>query len=108
MKLLTRAEEGKLLAEKVTLLDNHIALLNSRIIELEGMVKAYELVGNFNDSLITSYKAEIAIMKEQRKLFEGAIKDNEKVIRKLKRKVFWTSLGGVAGIGAMTVLLLTK
>lgn len=107
-KLLTKAEEGKLLAEKVTHLDNHIALLNSRIIELEGMIKAYELTQGFNDSLISSYKQEIAIMKDQRKIFEIEIARLNKEIRRYKRKLFWRTAGGVTLAAAGVYLYLTK
>lgn len=108
VKLLTKAEEGKLLAEKVTHLDNHITLLNSRIIELEGIGRAYELTEGLKDSLINSYKAEIEVMKDQRKIFETEIARLNKEIRRYKRKLFWRTAGGATLLAAATYFYLTK
>lgn len=108
IKLLTKAEEGKVLAEKVTLLNENIFLLNQRIMEKEQMVAAYEQINKENDSLIASYKAEIKLMQDQRKIFETEITACKKEIRRYKRKLFWRTAGGVmiAGVGAY--LYLTK
>lgn len=92
-------------AEQKKVLDEQVVLLNQRISGYELMVQQYK---DKDTATVGSYEREIAIMKDQRKIFEDAIKGNEKVIRKLKRKVFWTSAAGVAGMGTMAFLLLTK
>jgi Tfp pilus assembly protein PilN len=107
-KLLTKAEEGKLLGEKVILLNNQIALLDQRIIEKSQMVAAYEQINTENDSLIASYKKEILLMTDQRKILEQAIKEREKEIKRYKRKLFWRTAGGVMLVGAGAYLYLTK
>lgn len=92
-------------AEQKKVLDEQVILLNQRIAGYELMIKEYK---EKDTATVGGYEREIALMKDQRKIFEGQIKDNEKVIRKLKRKVFWTSAAGVAGMGTMAFLLLTK
>lgn len=97
-RILTAAEQKKVL-------DEQVVLLNQRISGFELIVQQYK---DKDTATVGSYERQIAIMKDQRIIFEGQIKQNEKIIRKLKRKVFWTSAAGVAGMGVMAYLLLTK
>lgn len=97
-RILTAAEQKKVL-------DEQVILLNQRIAGYEEMVKQYK---DKDTATVGSYEREIGLMKDQRKVLEDQIKANEKVIRKLKRKVFWTASFGVAGMGALTFLYLTK
>jgi septal ring factor EnvC (AmiA/AmiB activator) len=83
------------------LLDQNIELLNQRIAGLQTR-------DSLNEKIINSYVSEIAVMKEQRAVFENQLKENEKTIRKLNRKVRWVSIAGIAGMGALTFLYLTK
>lgn len=97
-RILTAAEQKKVL-------DEQVVILNERIAGYEAMIKHFQ---DKDTATVGSYEREIALMKDQRKILEDQIKGNEKVIRKLKRKVFWTSVVGVAGMGTMAFLLLTK
>jgi hypothetical protein len=97
-RILTAAEQKKVL-------DEQVILLNQRIAGFELVIKEYK---EKDTATVGSYERQISTMKEQRKIFEDQIKQNEKIIRKLKRKVFWTSAAGIAGMGTMAFLLLTK
>src|SRR5688500_12673435 len=86
-KIFIAAQQKKVLAERIVLLDQNIELLNQRISGLQSQ-------DSLNEKIINSYLSEIAVMKEQRAVFEGALKENEKTIRKLNRKVRWTAIAG--------------
>lgn len=92
-------------AEQKKLLEQQVSILNERIVGYEAMIK---FLNEKDTATVGSYERQIAVMHDQRKIFEAALKDNEKVIRKLKRKIFWTSAAGVVGMGTMAFLLLTK
>lgn len=108
IRKLKQADEAVLLAEKVTLLNEQIFLLNQRIMEKEQMVAAYQQINTENDSLISSYKKEIQLMQDQRKIFETAIKDKEKEIRRLKRKLFFRTVGEAIVAAVFAYLYFTK
>lgn len=100
-KVLAAAEQKKVLEQQVN-------VLNLRIVEKDSIISLLKFKDETNTQLIQTYEDELKVIKEQRSLFEKQIKENEKQIRKLKRKVFWTSAAGVAGIGIMAYLLITK
>lgn len=92
-------------AEQKKVLDEQVVLLNQRISGYEEMIKQYK---DKDTATVGSYEREIAIMKEQRVVFETAIKDREKEIRRYKRKLFWRTAGGVAITGTLIYLYVTK
>lgn len=95
-------------AEQKKVLEEQVIVLNKRITEKDSIVSLFKSKDDTSKQVIQTYENEIAVMKDQRKIFETEIKQNEKIIRKLKRKVFWTSAAGVVGMGTMAFLLLTK
>lgn len=92
-------------AEQKKVLDEQVILLNQRIAGFEAIVQQYK---EKDTATVGSYEREIAIMKEQRVVFETAIKDKEKEIRRYKRKLFWRTAGGVTLAAAGAYLYLTK
>jgi len=97
-RILTAAEQKKVL-------DEQVVLLNQRISGYEAMVQQYK---DKDTATVGSYEREIALMKDQRKIFETAIKDKEKEIKRYKRKLFFRTAGGVMIVGGLTYLYLTK
>ena len=97
-RILTAAEQKKVL-------DEQVLLLNQRIAGYESMVQQYK---DKDTATVGSYEREIALMKDERKIFESAIKDKEKQIRKYKRKLFFRTAGGVLVTGGLVYLYLTK
>jgi hypothetical protein len=108
IKLLAKAEEGKLLVQKVDLLNDQIFLLGERIKEKEQIIAAYEQISAANDSLISNYKKEIVVLNDQKKILEQAVKDTQKEVRRYKRKLFWRTAGGTVLLGTAAYLYLTK
>lgn len=95
-------------AEQKKVLEQQVVVLNLRIAEKDSIIALLRFKEETGEQIIKTYEDEVSVMKDQRKIFENEIKQNEKIIRKLKRKVFWTSAAGLAGVGAMAYLLLIK
>lgn len=98
-KLVIAAEQKKVLQEQLLVIDK-------RIIEKDSIIRLLQFKEELNGQMIQTYEDELLVIKDQRKIFETAIKQNEKIIRKLKRKVFWTSMAGIAAVGATVFLTL--
>jgi len=94
--------------ERLQIAYTDIALLSQRILEKEKIVADLKSKDSLNTLTIKNLEQEIFIMKDQRKIFEGQLKSDERTIRKLKRKVFWTSVFGLAAAGTLTFLYITK
>lgn len=105
---LSKAQEATLLSQKVSILNTEIAILNYRIFLKEETIKDLEQKDANNDSLIVNYKKEIAIMKDQRKIYEGEVGFLNKEIKRYKRKLFWRTAAGVVVLGGLTFLYITK
>lgn len=93
------AEQGRILSDLVT-------ILNARIEELQLLIDDLKDKDMNNYEIIQTYKSEIRIMQEQRAVFEKQIADLNAEIKKLKRKNFWTSVGGIAA--AIGIIYLTR
>lgn len=102
------AQKVLIAAEQKKVLEEQVSVLNKRIAEKDSIIKLMQFKEELSDQVAQTYEDEIKAMKDQRAIFEKQIKENGKIIRKLKRKVFWTSAAGIAGIGAMAFLLLTS
>lgn len=92
-------------AEQKKVLEQQIVILNERIAGYEGIIEALQ---DRDSATISGYEKQISIMKDQRGIFEGEINLLNKEIKKLNRKVFWTSVAGIAGITTLGILYLTK
>jgi len=92
-------------AEQKKVLDEQVLLLNQRIAGFETMVQQYK---DKDTATVGGYERQIALMKDERKIFETAIKDREKQIRKYKRKLFFRTAGGLILTGTIAYLYFTK
>lgn len=86
---MTAAEQKKVLDERVTLYDTDIRLLNSRIENL----KAKDSV---SAEIMESYRREIWTMVSQKALYNAELNNISRLLKKEKRKRFWTIVGGIA------------
>ncbi len=95
-------------AEQKKILELQVVVLNQRISEKDSIISLLKFRQETTDQVIQTYEDEIGAMIDQRKVFEQAIKDTEKEVRRYKRKLFFRTAGGVmiAGVGAY--LYLTK
>lgn len=92
-------------AEQKKVLEQQVSILNERISGYELTIKT---LNERDTATVGSYERQLTVMKDQRKTFEDEIKNNEKVIRKLKRKNLFTSIGGLTGVVILTTLLIIK
>jgi len=97
-RILTAAEQKKVLDGQVVILNDHIAILNSLV----------KVLQDKDTATVGSYERQIAVMKEQRVIYDDQIKTFEKLLRREKRKRFWTGAAGMASTIAMIFLTLKK
>lgn len=82
-----------------------IDLLQQRIAVLQDVIK------NLNDKdaeSVAKYNAQLKVMQDERLLFMDQLNGYEKLLRKEKRKRFWTGLLGVATTLTASFLFITK
>ena len=97
-KILAAAEQKKVLEQQVVILNQRISGLELTINDL----------AEKDTATVGSYERQIALMKDQRILFENQIKTFEKMVIKERRKRFWTSVAGTLTTGIGIYLYLTK
>ena len=86
-------------------LDGQVALLTQRIDGLN------EIIKNLNEkdsASVKLYADQLQVMKQQKDLFQSQLDGYEKLLRKERRKRFWTGAAGVLATGAATYLFITK
>lgn len=97
-KLLTAAEQKKVLDSQVVILQGRISLKDDIIRQL------YQ-----RDSITTlSYESEIKIYKEKEDVYKDQLAGYERLLRREKRKRFFITLSGLLTTGAMTYLFIKK
>lgn len=82
------AEQKKVLEERVALYTADISLLNGRIENLKAK-------DSLSMSIMGTYQNQIRVMEDQRKLYDTELSAVNKLLRKEKRKRFWTAMGGI-------------
>lgn len=97
-KVLVAAEQKKVLEQQIIVLNDRIANLQIIISNL-----------NEKDSItVAAYEKEIQLYKDEKKIYEDQLKGYEKLLRKQRRKQFFTAAGGVVATGVMAYLYLVK
>lgn len=87
------------------LLEEQLFILNQRIEGFELVIKEYQ---DMDVATKESYEKQIAVMKDERKIFESEISRLNKDVRKWKRRLFWRTAGGAVVIVGLTTLLIIK
>lgn len=101
-------KQRTVLAERIVILDSNINYLSRSIDAANRTIGALQNKDENNKAIITQLQEQKKLMTDQRKIFEDEIKVVQTQLKKEKRKRFWTSVGGVAGIGIMAYLYITK
>ena len=92
-------------AKMKPVLEERIAILNDRIANYQ------IIIGNLNEKdsvTVAGYENQIRLMREEKAIYEDQIKGYERLLRKQKRKTFFTAAGGFLATGAALYLFLTK
>lgn len=96
--LLTAAKQKEVLQERV-------AIFSARIDTLQAIINTL----NEKDAATTEgYKAEIKALNEEIKIYADQVRAFEKLLRREKRKRFFTAVGGTVATGAALYLYITK
>lgn len=96
------------LAERIVILDSNIIYLNQTIAVINRNIVALQAKDENNKVIIIQLQEQKQIMMDQRKIFEDEIKSLQSELKKERRKRFWTSVSGLAGIGIMAYLYISK
>ena len=107
-KVLADAKQKPVLLERIALLTDDIRLLNARIAVKDSLINTYVAKDGNNQAIIKALEDQKGIMEEQRKLFEDQVKGYEKLLRREKRKRFWTAVGGTMTTAAALYLFISK
>lgn len=92
-------------AEQKKGLEVQVVFLNERITGLQQVIKNL----NEKDSAsILLYNNQLQVMKDQKALYQDQLNGYEKIIRREKRKRFWTGFAGAATTITATYLFITK
>ena len=91
--------------EQKKVLEQQVVILNDRI-------STYQLiVGNLKDKdsvTVAAYEKQIQLYKDEKDIYEDQLKGYEKLLKRQKRKTFFTAAGGVLATGLTMYLYLTK
>ena len=96
--MLAAGEQKKVLEQQVTILNDRIA--NYQII-----------ISNLNekDSItVAAYEKEIALFKDEKAIYQDQIKGYDKLLKRQKRKTFFTAAAGIVTTGIGLYLYLQK
>lgn len=107
-KVMADAKQKPLLLEKISLLNADISLLNQRIKQKDSIISSYQVMEGNYDAILLAMEDNKAVMLQQRQLYEEQLTSFEKLLRKEKRKRFWTAAGGVVTTGLAAYLYIIK
>lgn len=79
-------EQGKICSQRVVLLNEKIGFLNQRIALKDSVISATGIKDIATDSLIQSYKAEVANLTLQRDIASKEMNQQNKLLKRAKRK----------------------
>lgn len=107
-KVMADAKQKPLLLEKIALLNADISLINQRIKQKDSIISSYQVMEGNYDAILLAMEDNKAVMLQQRQLYEEQLTSFEKLLRKEKRKRFWTAAGGVVTTGIAAYLYIIK
>ncbi|MGQ0739569.1 MAG: hypothetical protein ACT4OJ_10950 [Bacteroidota bacterium] len=107
-KVLADAGQKPVLQERIQLLTDDIRLLNQRIAVKDSLIAAYAAKDGNSEAIIRTMEEQKALLIQERDLHKEQVVQMEKLIRKEKRKRFWTAAGGALSTAAGLYLFITK
>ena len=100
-------EKGKVDAERVKLLQEKVSLLDQRIAIKDSMIMQHSLKDTLQAWVVETYRSEVENLKVQRDLAVKEMKQQNKMLRRQKRKTVFVGLG-TAGVAVAAYFLFIK
>lgn len=100
-------EKGKVDAERVKLLQEKVSLLDQRIAIKDSMILQHSLKDTLQARVVETYRSEVENLKVQRDLAVKEMKQQNKMLRRQKRKTVFVGLG-TAGVAVAAYFLFIK
>ena len=92
-------------AKMKPVLEERIAILNDRIANFQIIISNL----NEKDSItVSAYEKQIQLYRDEKKVYEDQINGYEKLLKRERRKRFFTAAGGVVATGLTLFLYLQK
>jgi len=98
-------ELGKIDREKVKLYEEQVQFLNERIAIKDSIIKAYVVKDTAGARIIETYKSEVANLLQQRDIAAAAMKQQNKLYRRQKRKTVFVAIAGPVVTAAAFIYL---
>jgi hypothetical protein len=95
-------------AKQKPVLEERIAILNERIATKDSVIRALQLAGEEDLSVMTALRDQKRILEEEKKLFNDQLRTLESMLRKEKRKRFLASMAGIVTTAGAMYLFITK
>ncbi|HUP13110.1 MAG TPA: hypothetical protein VM187_12875 [Niastella sp.] len=106
--MLADAKQKPLLLERIALLNADVLLLNQRITVKDSIITAYQAKDGNYTAIIQALQDQKALLQDEKKLYVDQVTTMEKMLRKERRKRFWTSAAGMLSTGLMAYLFISK
>jgi hypothetical protein len=102
------ARSKPFLEERIKLLSIDTAILREKISLKDKEILNYEAKEGNYESIIQALKDQKGVLLDQEKVFHDQIDSYERMLRKERRKRFWTAAGGIVTTGLAAYLYITK
>jgi uncharacterized coiled-coil protein SlyX len=89
-------------------LEERIAILNERISTKDSVIKDLQLAGEEDQAVIEALRDQRRLLEEEKKLYNDQLRTLESMIRKEKRKRFFTSMAGMITTAGAMYLFISK
>lgn len=93
----------KLLQKKV--LEERVVILSARVDTLQAIIRQLETK---DAATVEGYESELKTVQEELKIYMDQVETFEKIVRREKRRRFFTAVGGTLATGAAMYLYITK
>jgi hypothetical protein len=92
-------------AKQKQVLEERVSILTARIDTLNG---AIAILQQKDEATVEGYELEIKTMNEEKRIYQDQIATFEKLLRKEKRRLFLTKIGGTLTTAAAIFLFINK
>lgn len=100
LRVLAQADSMKVYKKLVSQKQADIDTLTQRIDALQNVITQLKAKDATNQSIVSTYENQVKEMTDIRTEMQNEINYWQKLFLKEKRKRFWTTVGGIIGIGA--------